>query len=85
VEKWKYEEPGCKWECQAEFTKVLIDGTERNAIRVYEKPFLDGKYGDDMAMYYFYVDGIGLWKTQMHNGTDFMILKEQSYDSSIND
>lgn len=86
VEKWKYKEPtGDYYECSAELTKVIIDGITKNAIKVYRKAFSNGKYFDWASMYEYYVEGIGLWKTQLKDGTDWEILKDQSFDSTIPD
>ena len=83
IEKWKYSEAsGETYEYTAELTRIIIDGAEKNVIKVYKKVFSNRKFLGWASLYYYYVEGIGLWKIQETDGTDFIILKELSFDLS---
>lgn len=62
---WSYLDPNKeKWDCSATWTKIYYQGSHRNAIRVVKacKQYLPIKLVD------YYVEGLGLYKTQLING-----------------
>ena len=90
VVKWKYKKAnGCICECVAQM--ILIDikynierlmddgsGNVRYAIKVTKKVFEGKKLITWDSVNEYYVMGIGYWKTQSKEGSDYWILKDQS-------
>ena len=69
-------------ECTAEWTDVIINGQNKKAIKIKYQAVIDGKLYDGWN-YKYYVEGIGLWKTELSNGDTSMEFINQQFDSTI--
>ena len=90
-ENWKYKDGAYNYECTSQLITVNLDenkqnsiidvnGNKQRAIKVSKKAFSGGKFIKWESVTEYYVLGIGYWKTQGNNGSDFWVLKEQSLD-----
>lgn len=81
---WEYiDKNGATHKCTAIWTKVNIEGKSKKAIKVYDQYIENGSVIDFASKYKYYVEGIGLWKTQNNSEEDFEILDSQEYDSEV--
>jgi hypothetical protein len=81
---WKYiDKNGATHKCTATWTKVNIEGESKKAIKVYDQYIESGSVVDFASKYKYYVEGIGLWKTQTNSEEDFEILDSQEYDPEV--
>ena len=80
--KFEYKNNAEVNECTAEWTEVIIDGQKKKAIKIKYQAVIDGQLYEGWN-YKYYVEGIGLWKTELSNGTTSMEFINQQYDATI--
>ena len=86
ITKWKYESStGDIYECEAKMINLNVYEEDKVAIVVHKKLISNGKYHPEFSTFEYYVEGLGLLKTQNKDNIDSMILLEQTYDESVQD
>lgn len=84
ITRWTFKPINVTSKCKAEWTTVKINGKVYKAIKVTNQPFENGKLLTTGITYDYYVEGFGLWKRKLQDGSDSIILKSLEYDSKAN-
>jgi hypothetical protein len=81
---WTYNSPnGETTKCTAELIELKVKGENKKGIKVKKETLEDGKPIDWATSIDYYVNGIGLYKSETLNEEILDILDFQEYDSDI--